>query len=83
MSNTTPGTPGKVPQPLPCPFCGSKPELLRNLTSRDGSKKGVYTSVRCPNSGCAIWKRDLVDPSKLTPNDSDAILAWNQEVKKL
>ncbi len=83
MSTNLPGAPSGSPGPLPCPFCGTKPEILHNLTRKDGSIQGVYTSVRCPNTACVIWKRDLTDPSKLTLSEVDAVRAWNREVKKL
>lgn len=71
---------------LPCPICGSKPEILRGLTRkrvRQDWKESQYTSVRCSNSGCIIWRRDIAEHADLCLDDRDAAKAWNREVRML
>ena len=87
MANEADDRPAEEPQILPCPFCGSAPGILRGLTRKrlkEGNWNEVqYTAVRCSNTGCVIWRRDLAEDADICLTDKDAVTAWNRQVRIL
>lgn len=75
------------PEPLPCPVCGAIPDILRGLTSRNQHPEPAgsvqYTSVRCSNSGCLLWRHDISTRAELCLDDQDAVELWNEEVQTI
>jgi hypothetical protein len=67
-------------KPLPCPFCGSQPELFPKNPKRDGNAWG---EVRCVNEECPAQPK--VSDGELLADDrgtalyqSAAVARWNQ-----
>lgn len=60
---------------LPCPFCGSKPKIVKGSNYTGDIKKPIFTVV-CKNPNCQIYDGYC----RFQFNEGEAIRNWNKRL---